>query len=90
MDLQMPVMDGFAAIQKIRLTDRGRHLPVLALTAGALPSERQKAAAAGADTCLSKPLHPDILVREIRATIEDHRGKPLPMTVPARDATVLD
>ncbi len=83
MDLQMPVMDGFQATQLIRQQSAWSHVPVLALTAGALPSERNKASAAGADTCLSKPLHPDLLVREIRACIEGRRGGPLPLSAPA-------
>jgi len=89
MDLQMPVMDGFQATRLIRQRTGWQRVPVLALTAGALPSERNKAADAGADTCLSKPLHPDLLVREIRACIEGRRGEPLPLLpmAPAASAT---
>ncbi|GAB4257303.1 MAG: hypothetical protein Kow0065_06480 [Methylomicrobium sp.] len=61
MDMQMPVMDGCAATeyirQKLRLT-----LPIIALTAGATTSERQRAKAAGMNDFLSKPIDPQRLV----------------------------
>ena len=56
MDIQMPVMDGLTATRAIRNDPGLCHLPVIALTAGVLPEERQAALDAGVDGFLTKPL----------------------------------
>ena len=69
MDVQMPVMDGLEAVQRIR--ELGIRVPVVALTAGALIAERTRAFAAGMDDFLTKPLTPDELV----ATVARHGAR---------------
>lgn len=76
MDVQMPVMDGLEATQRLR-EDLGLSLPVVALTAGALAEQRRRALAAGMTDFLSKPLDPQILVRTIRRVIEARLGESL-------------
>lgn len=59
MDLQMPVLDGIAATRQIRAWEAAQHLrpmPVVALTAAALPSDRDRCLAAGMNGCLTKPM----------------------------------
>ena len=63
MDVQMPVLDGYEATRRIRDELGLRSLPILALTAGALTSERQRAAESGMNDFITKPFDPPALVR---------------------------
>jgi CheY-like chemotaxis protein len=58
MDVQMPVMDGHEATRRLRQDLGLRNLPVIALTAGALVAERQRALESGMNDFISKPLDP--------------------------------
>ena len=55
MDIYMPVMNGYVAIRQIRAMDKGRELPIIALTANAFKDDEIKAMDAGADGYLRKP-----------------------------------
>jgi PAS domain S-box-containing protein len=56
MDCQMPEMDGYAATRNIRLLDRGRCLPIVAMTANAMPEDRQLCLDSGMNDYLAKPI----------------------------------
>jgi len=57
MDLQMPVMNGFEATEKIR--EFNIEVPIIALTADAMPETYDKAIASGMNDYLTKPFVPD-------------------------------
>jgi PAS domain S-box-containing protein len=56
MDVHMPVMSGHEATRALRRTEAGRHLPIIALTAAALVTERDEALEAGMNDFLTKPI----------------------------------
>ncbi|MDX2003157.1 MAG: ATP-binding protein [Chitinophagales bacterium] len=65
MDIYMPIMDGFQAIKQIRKTERGKKLPIIALTASAETSIIDKALKLGANECLTKPINTSQLLSAI-------------------------
>ncbi|MCI3131221.1 hybrid sensor histidine kinase/response regulator [Phenylobacterium aquaticum] len=68
MDMQMPVMDGLAAIRRIRAFERAqklRHTAIIMVTANALPEHRQAGFDAGADLFITKPLESAVLFQAI-------------------------
>ena len=59
MDLGMPEMDGWNAARKLKADETTSSIPIYALTAHTLPSERRRALEAGCDGYVSKPIHMD-------------------------------
>ncbi|GAB4342740.1 MAG: hypothetical protein Fur0042_05200 [Cyanophyceae cyanobacterium] len=73
MDVQMPLVDGLAATQRLRGDARFADLPILALTAHAMAGDRERCLAAGMTDYLSKPIQfPQLL-----AKMEDYLHRPL-------------
>jgi len=71
MDIMMPVMDGLTAMQRIRQERRWDKLPIIALTAKAMPDDQQQALQAGASDYVAKPLDVDKLLSLIRVWLTD-------------------
>jgi signal transduction histidine kinase/CheY-like chemotaxis protein len=102
MDLQMPVMDGYTATRTIREQLGLTALPIIAMTANAMPSDRAACLEAGMDDHIGKPFDLDQLV----ALLLEHTGRPpssasavatapsplsdAPVAVPAVHTAVLD
>jgi CheY-like chemotaxis protein len=66
MDVQMPRMDGLEATHKLRNDPDFRYTPIIALTALAMSSDRERCLAAGMDEYLSKPINLKALVKVIQ------------------------
>lgn len=66
MDIMMPEMDGLAAMRAIRQKPEWGQLPIIALTAKAMPSDQQQCLAAGANDYLAKPLDVEKLLSLVR------------------------
>jgi CheY-like chemotaxis protein len=56
MDCQMPVMDGYETARRIRADDRLKHLPIVAMTASAMASDRDRVLESGMNDHITKPL----------------------------------
>jgi len=83
MDVQMPVLDGHSATRLIR-DDLGLlTLPIIALTAGALSSERLRAVAAGMDDFIIKPFDAQALISSILRYVKVEQAAPAPPPAPA-------
>ena len=68
MDIQMPGIDGLEVMQQVRKEETLQHIPILALTALAMPGDRDRCLAAGADEYLSKP----VSLHRLVGLIENH------------------
>lgn len=66
MDVMMPVMDGLEAVRLIREQARFKSLPIVILSAKAMPEDREKGLAAGANAFLAKPVNTDQLILVLR------------------------
>jgi PAS domain S-box-containing protein len=73
MDIQMPGMDGVASTRRLRAERDLKHLPIIALTALAMPGDRDRCLRAGADEYLSKPVRLKELDALIRRMLERAR-----------------
>jgi PAS domain S-box-containing protein len=95
MDIQMPVMDGFEAVARIRASERGTgaHLPVIAMTAHAMKGDRERCLEAGMDDYIAKPIEAGALRGALEALSRDRedpaRAEPAPAAPPA-DPVVFD
>jgi CheY-like chemotaxis protein len=65
MDMQMPLMDGLEATRAIRAVERLAHLPIVAMTANAMPRDRERCLEAGMNEHISKPIDPERLLKVI-------------------------
>lgn len=74
MDLSMPIMDGYAAAEALRLDEQTRDIPILALTGHVMAKHTARARDAGCDTVVSKPCMPADLSAKIRSML--HVSKP--------------
>jgi two-component system cell cycle response regulator DivK len=66
MDIQLPIMDGYAATRRIKTDPALKSIPVIAVTPYALSGEEKKAREAGCDDYVPKPYSPRQLLAKIR------------------------
>ena len=88
MDCHMPVMDGYEATGRIRHDLQMRQLPIIAMTANALPSDRERCLAVGMDDHIPKPIDVAVLNATLALWLGSAEGAPLlPAVTGARQTT---
>jgi CheY-like chemotaxis protein len=65
MDMSLPILDGWEAVRRLKAAPATHHIPVIALTAHAMSSDRDKALAAGCDDYDTKPIELERLLEKI-------------------------
>jgi PAS domain S-box-containing protein len=88
MDLRMPHMDGFETTRKIKQSERGRHTPIIAVTASTFEEDRKRALDGSMDDFVGKPFHEAEILEKLREHlhveyiyVEDPRT-PTPIALP--------
>lgn len=75
-DLQLPGIDGWEVARRLKSDERTRDIPIIALTAHALQSERDRTVEAGCDGFLAKPCSPPDVVAEIARLLQRETRPP--------------
>jgi CheY-like chemotaxis protein len=88
MDVQMQVVDGLTAARQIRAIEALRDLPILAMTAHAMPEDQARSLEAGMNDHITKPINPDVLFRAMLKWIDPSRlvGRVIPGAPAAANA----
>lgn len=76
MDMQMPVVDGYEATQRIKSTPQGQSTIIIALTASAFREQQSRMLEVGCETCICKPFRVDELVRTVTKYLNVQHYRP--------------
>lgn len=71
LDIQLPDIEGTEVLRKIRASEIGTGIPVIAVTSYAMSGDRKKLLAAGCDGYIEKPIDPERVITQIRRVIGD-------------------
>ena len=77
MDMSLPILDGWEATRRLKADAATQHIPVIALTAHAMSSDRDKALEAGCDDYDTKPIELPRLLGKIEALLATPAGETL-------------
>lgn len=84
MDISVPELDGWEATAILKADPETRHIPVIAVTAHALPGDEARSLKAGCDGYLAKPISPAKLI----ANVDRRFGRTTPSYIPVRPVEV--
>ncbi|KPA10072.1 Signal transduction response regulator, receiver region domain protein, partial [Candidatus Magnetomorum sp. HK-1] len=89
MDIQMPEMDGYKATKILRENPRYKNLPIIAMTAHAMASERKKSLDAGMNDHITKPIDPNKLIQTLIKWISPGKKTFSPLTIKKKEKPSL-
>ncbi len=75
MDIQMPIMDGYTATQRIREQDKFADLPIIAMSAHAMKGDKEMSLSCGMNAHITKPIDTDLLYKTLHHWILQNRKK---------------
>lgn len=78
MDMSLPILDGWEATRRLKAASATQRIPVIALTAHAMSSDRDKALEAGCDDYDTKPIELPRLLKKIEALLAQPTAEPSP------------
>ena len=70
MDVSIPIIDGWEATRRLKADPKTSRIPIIALTAHALTSDRQKAREAGCDGYIAKPAEPRVVLAAVKQHLD--------------------
>jgi len=71
LDIQLPGMDGYEVLRRLRADDGTRGIPVIAVSANAMPADIERGLAAGFDDYLTKPIDQRVLMAKLQRVLQD-------------------
>lgn len=71
LDIQLPDMNGLDVLKRIRGTEEGKEIPVIAMTSYAMAGDRETTLAAGCNGYIEKPIDPERVMSQIREIMEE-------------------
>ncbi|MBT3168864.1 MAG: response regulator [Candidatus Cloacimonetes bacterium] len=71
LDINLPKMDGFEVLQKLKMNEKTKNIPTIALTAMAMKGDKEKILSAGFDGYMSKPIDPVLLIEKIANRLKE-------------------
>jgi CheY-like chemotaxis protein len=74
LDIQLPIMDGYAVAAQLRKNDELGGVPIIAVTSYAMLGDRERILAAGATDYIEKPINPETFVTQIRRHLPNREG----------------
>jgi len=71
LDINLPKMDGFEVLRKLKVSKKTENIPTIALTAMAMKGDEEKILSAGFDGYMSKPIDPVLLIEKIASHLKE-------------------